>query len=265
MKTRRNNRKKNKIKIKKHKTLYKRYTKYIKKGGSNMYTAIIIEPRKHKAIEFVLNNILENLDSQWNCIVFHGNLNKEYIENIINNKLEKYKNRITLLSLNVDNLTISDYNNLLTNKQFYDNIPTEMFLIFQVDSMIIKENKDRINDFLDYDYVGAPWISDNNVGNGGFSLRRKSKMYEIFDKCDYINTNEDYYFSHLIWGPDKANCKNVIVNKPSFEKAQEFSSETIWNPKSFGLHAVWKSCDVNEIKKTIPEIQTLIDLQTIET
>ena len=29
------------------------------------YTAIIIEPRTHKALEFVLNNFLENLNDDW--------------------------------------------------------------------------------------------------------------------------------------------------------------------------------------------------------
>ena len=51
------------------------------------YTAVIIEPRKHKALQFVLKNFLENLDINWNIIIFHGNLNKEYIENIIDTDL----------------------------------------------------------------------------------------------------------------------------------------------------------------------------------
>jgi hypothetical protein len=42
----------------------------------NKYTALIIEPRKHKALEFVLKNFLENLSNEWSIIIFHGNLNK---------------------------------------------------------------------------------------------------------------------------------------------------------------------------------------------
>ena len=73
MKTKFKSRKiKRKNKTKKNKTIRK-------KGGNNSYTAIIIEPRKHKALSFVLNNVLNNLNDSWNIIVFHGNLNKEYI------------------------------------------------------------------------------------------------------------------------------------------------------------------------------------------
>ena len=32
---------------------------------NNKYTAIIVEPRKHIALEFVLNNFLENLNNDW--------------------------------------------------------------------------------------------------------------------------------------------------------------------------------------------------------
>ena len=48
-----------KIKTKKYKRKNRRISKRYK-GGNNSYTAVIIEPRKHKALSFVLKNILEN-------------------------------------------------------------------------------------------------------------------------------------------------------------------------------------------------------------
>ena len=38
----------------------------------NKYTAVIVEPREHKALSFVLNNFLENLSDEWNIIIMHG-------------------------------------------------------------------------------------------------------------------------------------------------------------------------------------------------
>jgi hypothetical protein len=49
------------------------------------YTAIIIEPRKHKALNFVLSNMLGCLTNEWKIIFFHGNNNIEYSKNICNN------------------------------------------------------------------------------------------------------------------------------------------------------------------------------------
>jgi len=207
------------------------------------YTAIIIEPREHEALEFVLTNFLENLSTKWNFIIFHGNKNIDFINNLFNTSLNKYKNKVKLINLKVDNLTIDDYNKLLVSKDFYDYIPTEVFLIFQTDTLICSNYKNLIDDFIKYDYSGAPWkenIINNNIikydyngnsGNGGLSLRRKSKMLEILNNCQYKNEPEDVYFSK--------GCNNIFINKPNIEDAKLFSVESIYNNISFGVHKPW--------------------------
>jgi hypothetical protein len=227
------------------------------------YTAVIIEPRKHKALKYVLNNFLENLNNDWYFIIMHGNLNEEYIDDIINNNLTKYKNRISKHNLKVDNLTILDYNNLLKSIELYDLIPTEMFLIFQTDTIICSKFKDNIYKFMNYDYVGAPW-SWGEVGNGGLSLRKKSKMIEIINKCpklrepkniNDIMNNEDVVFSLA--------CEGVSINKPSVEQAKLFSLEHVYSPNSFGIHKAYEylnSTELNNLKLYCPEIKELIEL-----
>jgi hypothetical protein len=231
---------------------------------NNKYTAIIVEPRKHIALEFVLNNFLENLNNDWNIIIYHGNKNIIYLQDIIDTKLEKYKNRITCINLNIDNLTINDYNNLMTNKNFIKSIPTEIFLIFQTDTMICEQHKDLIYNFLQYDYVGGPWkknhsygniILDYQVGNGGLSLRRKSKMLEILDKCYYNKNgkyNEDIYFSF--------GCNDIIINKPLYKEALNFSIEEVYNDKSFGVHKSWNHFNNDLINKQCKNYDQLVDL-----
>lgn len=129
---------------------YNNYEKYDSpsiKSNKNLYTAIIIEPRKHKALEFVLNNFTSMLDERWSFIIFHGNNNEDYVKDIINTKLSDNIDRIKLINLNVDNLSINDYNSLLYNSSFYDNIKTELFLIFQSDTMICSNYKNNIYNF----------------------------------------------------------------------------------------------------------------------
>lgn len=229
-----------------------------------IYTAIIIEPRQHKALEFVITNFANMLDNRWNIIIFHGNNNKEYVNNIIDEKLQDHINRIKLVNLNVDNLTIHDYNSLLYDKSFYDNIPTEYFLIFQTDTMICSDYKDNIYKFIenDYDYVGAPW-PNGEVGNGGLSLRKKSKMIEIIEKCSdlkqYTPTqlhNEDAFFANV--------CINKVnIKKPTFEEAKTFAVETVYSDKSFGIHKAWGYNDenqINNINNYCPGLKKLIEL-----
>jgi hypothetical protein len=220
----------------------------------------MIEPRQHKAMEFVLKNFTNLLDNRWNFIIFHGNNNKEYITNIIDTKLVEHKNRIKLISLNLDNLKhIHEYNTILYNKLFYDNIPTEVFLVFQTDSMICSSYKDYIYKFIDEDYVGAPWV-DEEVGNGGLSLRKKSKMLELIDKCgDKISVyfNEDKFFSNKL-------CQDLVnVKKPDYNSAKEFAIETVYNDKSFGIHNAWNYLHdkVPEMNDFCPGLNELISLQ----
>jgi hypothetical protein len=224
------------------------FNKKKKEGFDEKYTAIIVEPRKHKALSFVLKNALTNLPDNWNIVIMYGNKNKQFVMDIIDNDLSEYKKRITAKNLNVDNLSISDYNVLLTSKEFYDNIPSEIFLIFQTDSVICGENNELLDDFLKYDYVGAPW--KDAVGNGGFSLRRKSKTLEIISKCKRGSENEDIYFANP--------C--VSIFKPGIEKAKLFSVEAYYSDKSFGVHKPWAYLTNDEMEEKVKKCAPLKEL-----
>ena len=224
------------------------FNKKKKEGFDEKYTAVIVEPRKHKALSFVLKNALINLPDNWNIVIMYGNKNKQFVIDIIDNDLSEYKERITTKNLKVDNLTIADYNDLLTSKEFYDNIPSEIFLIFQTDSVICGENNELIDDFLKYDYVGAPW--KDAVGNGGFSLRRKSKTLEIISKCKRGSENEDVYFAN----PCVSNFK------PSMEKAKLFSVEAYYSDKSFGVHKPWAYLTNDEMEEKVKKCAPLKEL-----
>jgi hypothetical protein len=219
------------------------------------YTAVIIEPREHKALGFVLKNFFTNLSEEWGFIIFHGKSNKTFIEELFKSELSIYKHRINkIIQLETDNLSGVDYANLCKSASLYNCIDTEILLKFETDSLILKENKDLINMFLKYDYVGAPWVN-GMVGNGGLCLRRKSKMLEICEKVDgNFTTHEDNYFCY----------QNVVsLSRPSFKEAQAFSVETVFHEKSFGIHAPWKHLNEYEMKFLInkyPDIDTLIKL-----
>jgi len=192
-----------------------------------MYTAVIIEPRKHPALFYVVKNMLTVLEC--NVIICHGNMNKEYVDTVM--KDLPYKHLISTMHIYVDNFNQFEYSDFLkTNKEFYHSIPTETFLIFQTDSILFERNKNLLDLFLKYDYVGAPW-SDLNVGNGGLSLRKKTKMLEIIEKEPYNTQPEDVFFSMN---------KSVPLLKPSVAKAKHFSVENMYEAVTFGAHQPWK-------------------------
>ena len=215
------------------------------------YTAVIVEPRCHPALELVLLNFNKNLDDNWIFLIYHGNNNEQFIKDIIQNNDTFSTRNIQLVTLNVDNLSVSDYNKLFFTDFFYENINTEMFLIFQTDTLISDVYNKNIYDFMEYDYVGAPWKC-GFVGNGGFSLRRKSKMIEmknIGEFCFDNGNGEDLFFSHAIpLCEDKKLDLDFELNKPSFNKAQEFSVELCFFDKSVGFHKPWSYLSESEIE-----------------
>ena len=85
------------------------------------HSTILAFKRKNKnlAFEFILDvikvlcNFNKNLNEQWTFLIYHGNNNKEFISNIImNNKITEKRN-VELVSLNIDNLTIDQYEPLV--------------------------------------------------------------------------------------------------------------------------------------------------------
>jgi hypothetical protein len=232
------------------------------------YTAIIVEPRKHKALYFVLNNVCDCLSDDWNVILFHGLTNYEFSHQIVTNLNNKYKNRISMVNLNVDNLTRDEYSKLLATKSvIYDNIVNETFIVFQTDSMIFKKNAHFIHEFLEYDYIGAPWtITDyvptkncDFIGNGGFSLRKKNKMLEIIDKIQYNNEPEDLFFS--------TKYHDINIYKPEYEKAARFCVDEVFVHETFACHQPWikqgyKAIEYDAFKNLYPECEHLKKLQS---
>jgi hypothetical protein len=205
------------------------------RGGSEKYTVVIIEPRrtKQKALEFVIRNALI-LPAEWSILFFYGTGNRDSVEKFIGTLKAEEKARITLKPLGTANLTEKEYNHLMMSRTILDQIPTEIFLVMQTDSLICREGLQLLPEFMKYDYVGAPWKGHNIVGNGGFSLRRKAKMLEVLEKCSELIeiNNEDGFFS--------GGCEAAKVYKPSAEEAEKFAVETTYTGKQpFGVHKAW--------------------------
>lgn len=72
-------------------------------------------------------------------------------------------------------------------KKLDEFVTTDFVLIIQYDGFILNP-KAWTDTFLDYDYIGAPWWyeDENNVGNGGFSLRSK-KLLKLLACDEYIS------------------------------------------------------------------------------
>ena len=174
--------------------------------------------------------------------------------------------RCKMISLNIDNLTINDYNKLLYSQFFYEHIDTDYFLMFQTDTLISSKYKNNIYTFLEYDYVGAPWKNLNKVGNGGLSLRKKSKMIEMIQKGGYVKNDGEFHYEDRFFTNTTGDNIDITLNIPTVETAKQFSVETIFSDNSFGLHKPWNYLTPQELdllKINFPELDELISLNRL--
>jgi hypothetical protein len=215
--------------------------------------AVIVEPRILPIVEHLLKWMSYLLVPHgWKFIFYTGTLNNALIHDLVN-KLS-IVDIVEVRQLETENLTLKDYNVLLTSKKFWQDIPFENILIFQTDTVLLDGNLDK---FLEYDYVGAPWKntftwlnSDKDItGNGGLSLRKKSGMLRALEAIPYNNLNEDTYFS--------IKCKNLLNIAP-VDLAMQFSVESVFynNPK--GYHKCWNYISKSEMDSVYKNIDDII-------
>ncbi len=155
--------------------------------------------------------------------------------------------------VNIPKLDFEGYSKFILN-DLYQHVDTEYCLVVQADGFVL--NASRWQDqFLDYDYVGAPWPKvltlgggeqmlylKNQVGNGGFSLRSRKLLNKTakinVDQLTFPTKSEDMIICHFLF-------EEMIENGmkfPSPEFAAKFSIESEnasygQNPStSFGFH-----------------------------
>ena len=197
--------------------------------------AVFIETRMDKNCSKIIYQHMRHL-KDYQLIIFSTELAWQTFYNKIN---------CYFIATNKINST-QDYNFFLTNPdfwQFFMDFKFERVLIFQHDSYLLKDNMD---DYLPYDYVGAPWNWQEYGGNGGLSLRNPVTMHSICVKNKYnqSESNEDIYFS-------KYMHRNHFSTLAPRDVCRKFSAETIFEMGTTGYHAIerWlKPEEVEQIK-----------------
>jgi hypothetical protein len=89
---------------------------------------------------------------------------------------------ITYIPQNMSTGSQEEISQFLTTLWLYETVlqPAEWLLVFQTDSMLCANSRQSLNNWLDYDWVGAPWKPTSRFGgNGGLSLRRVSAIVDV--------------------------------------------------------------------------------------
>ncbi len=202
--------------------------------------AVIIEPRIHPHLEYVLRNTMYFLGPHWGLQIVCGRQNHDFIRTLVSDW-----GNVRIIALDVDNLSREAFRDLRKNSSFWAGLAGDMLLCFETDTLL---RRCGVEFFLEYDYVGAPWnrkqaVSDVvRVGNGGLSLRRRSTM---IDMClrgkTHAIPSEDTYFSIQL------HLHRDEFNLPSVEVARQFAVESLFYPDPLGLHKPWNYLRYSEM------------------
>ncbi len=251
------------------KRLYPRYRKYPWGGladakqcdldceGSCIckYVALIVEPSINAYFEFAVRTIVRQLTSnsklKWNLHVMHSEANAHFVRTVLQDLDRAGKVQFSSIPVNVH--VVGDYNQLTKKAVFWEHysLPGAKVLLFQSDTVMLG-NATSIDDFMDLDYVGAPWHNEWNdnlnaaralpgghfkegVGNGGFSLRSGEIMYYIashFEAASSSHEQEDMFFvKHmeiLQRARDTNSTGNLTVPAPAPQAFRVASRRRAW-------------------------------------
>lgn len=112
--------------------------------------------------------------------------------------------------------SIAAYNSLMLNLDFYKTfLEYKYMLIYQLDVLVLSD------DLLkwvkkDYDYIGAPWFSNENTislssANGGFSLRKIETFIAVLEGRDFFYSKSKYDEISV-----RTGIRNILIIKIFF-------------------------------------------------
>ena len=216
------------------------YTPNIKSGTTHY--AMTLEPRHHEDLYITMKTCMYYLNEtdsniKWGLQIFCGCDNHEYIMDMV-----KDWGEVIVINLEIPSLTKVEYNTLFIDVEFWKTVKGDKVFTFQLDSILLRSG---IDEFLDYDYIGAPWRKPKEgsyVGNGGLSLRTRNVMLEISvtNKIKEVIWEDIYFVKHL-------KGKGV----PDVDTASKFSMEDVYSSNPLGVHYPIKHIEPNLLSEVL--------------
>lgn len=146
--------------------------------------ALLIENRASPILAPLMLHFMSVVPPDWRFrfmgsteSVTHVNKSVAIREQVANGKLD-----LTYIPSNMSTMGQEMISRFLTNLWLYETVlqPAEWLLVYQTDSILCANSHQNINDYLDYDWIGAPWNPNGRYGgNGGLSLRRISAIIDV--------------------------------------------------------------------------------------
>lgn len=217
---------------------------------------VIIETRRHKNIELVLENFLNVVGKP--VQFFHGEDNAHFLQTDLSADIRK---KVNFIEMPVGVFDARSYNALLLSEEFWNSLACKSkILFFQTDALICNNSKYNIYNFLNFDYIGSLWPRKRPVGiiadggNGGLSLRDWEGSVEClrrFPATQWKGGEDGYFAFHL-------ELLGYRVAPPA--QCARFSTQHEFFEESWGVHkpSTLKPADRDRFFEYCPEARELI-------
>jgi len=218
--------------------------------------AVIIETDVFPALIPIMTHFAAVLGSSWGIILY--TLEANWVEPTswqYTRLRQEGRLEVRFLPSNTTMAESRHVSEFLTRPWLWEQLADlQRVLIFQSDSMICSNSAQRMEDWLQWDMVGAP-IDPNTPFrgyNGGLSIRNPRAILNITQTVDFAKSDirdEDRFFF--------AELEKVGALLPTINEAMPFSVETIYYEKPLGYHQYnrWLSHKAPEIEQWCPEVK----------
>lgn len=130
--------------------------------------------------------------------------------------------------------------------------PAENLLVFQPDSIFCANSPTTLNDFIEWDWIGAPWSKTAQYGgNGGLSFRKVSRIIQVLERNKRRAGDgafEDLWLATKLRALPEWHMPNANISKT-------FSVESVWDETPLGYHIGWLGVHHEQIWDDIQQVQ----------
>ncbi|CAG8959377.1 hypothetical protein HYFRA_00001275 [Hymenoscyphus fraxineus] len=169
------------------------------------------------------------------------------------------------------------FSEFLTSKWIWEDLaPAEHVFLFRSDGMLCANAARSVEDYFEYDFVGAPAVDGKVVDyNGGLSLRKRSTILKVLEGWEWkeekarnekekkkgVLFEDQWFFNHIKMLQERQEAEGILpsaegaINLPTAEVARTFSEGNIDYPNPLGVHQVhrWVEKKVPELDEWCPE------------
>jgi hypothetical protein len=247
---------------------------------SSRKAAAIVETRPLDSLIPIVLHFSSVLGPEWPIHIFTSPANIGIFSDSIpfQRQVEAGQFHVRALPTDIVLNTHASISGFFTKPWFWEAMaPAEQILLFQADSMLCSNSPQSVDDFLQYDFVGAPINGERGLGigyNGGLSIRNRSLCLDIVNTYDWQDERhgdhaqgnvdyEDQWFAKKMRELPRRDDGTPGANLPQTDVAMRFAVETMWFDRPLGFHQVnvWQPGKMEEIYKWCPEYK----LCTVET